>query len=112
LNVIIHAHNLELPQALRQYAEDKIRKLDRHFDRILEARMEIEAAARRSPEPLKTLALHLHVNGSVLEGRVQSRDLQAGVDEVVDKVDEQLRRRKERVRQHKRDRPTSGVKKN
>jgi putative sigma-54 modulation protein len=112
LNVTIHANNVVLPDSLRKYAEEKIKKLDRHFDRILEARMEIEAAAKRGPEPLKQLSLRVHVNGSLLEGKVQSRELQAGVDEVIDKLDAQLRRRKERVQDHKGDLPTSGIKKN
>jgi putative sigma-54 modulation protein len=101
LKLKINAHNVTITDALRDYAEAKVRKLDRHFDRIHEARLEIEAAAKRASDPIRALILHVHVNGSVLEGRVQSRDLMAGVDQVVDKLDEQLRRRKERLTEHR-----------
>jgi putative sigma-54 modulation protein len=101
LKVKIHAHNVDITESLRSYAEAKMLKLDRHFDRIHEARLDIDAAARRGLDSVKDLALHVHINGNLLEGRVKSRDLMTGVDLVVDKVDEQLRRRKERLTEHK-----------
>jgi putative sigma-54 modulation protein len=100
LNVFIHTRDLTLPEALRSYAEQKIRRLDRHFDRILDARLELDRASRKSVDPAKTAELRIHVNGSILKGRVSAREIREAVDLVVDKIDEQLRRRKERIKEH------------
>ncbi len=102
MNIVIHTRDdLTLPEALRAYAEQKIRRLDRHFDRIHDVRLELDHAGKRSAEPAKTAELRVHVDGSILKGRVTAKELREALDLVVDKVDEQLRRRKERIKEHK-----------
>ena len=102
MNLVIHAHRVDLPSALREYAEAKVRRLDRHFDRIIDARLELDVAGNHSQDPAKVAELHVHVNGGVLQGKVTAHGLQEAVDLVIDKVDVQLRRRKERLKGHKR----------
>jgi putative sigma-54 modulation protein len=98
LNLKIHSHNVELEDADRAYAEAKVAKLERHYGRILEGRLEVEADGLRRPEPVKTARLHLHLNpGAVLEARVEGRTVREAIDLVLDKMDAQLRRHKERL---------------
>ena len=100
MNIEIHARDVVLPDALRSYAESKIRRLDRHFDRIIVAHLEFELVGHRQVDPSKTAELRVHVNGIIVKGRVTAREIREAVDLVVDKVDEQLRRRKERIKDH------------
>ena len=109
MNVLIHAHETALPERLRTYAEQKVRRLDRHFDRILDARLEMDATRLKSVEPLKLFSLQVHVNGGILKAKVEDKDLRAGIDRVMDKLDTQLRRRKERLQEHKRAVPAGGL---
>jgi putative sigma-54 modulation protein len=101
MNLVIHAHDTPLSPTLRTYAEGKVRRLDRHYDRILDARLELDLAARRSLDPPKVAELHVHIQGAIVKGRATAQRMQEAVDLVVDKVDEQLRRRKERIKDHK-----------
>jgi putative sigma-54 modulation protein len=101
---------LELPEAVRTYAEQKVMRLDRHFDRIIDAHMELAPAGKKSVMPVQVAELRVHVNGGILKGKVSARSVREAVDLVVDKVDEQLRRRKERIKGHKAT-PTAGVEK-
>jgi putative sigma-54 modulation protein len=96
MNLVIYAHDVPLPPTLRTYAEGKVRRLDRHYDRILDARLELDLAARKS---LAELLIHVH--GAMVKGKATAQRMQEAVDLVVDKVDEQLRRRKERIKDHK-----------
>ncbi len=105
MNVIIHSHNVPLDQSLKDYAEAKLRRLDRHFDRIVDARLEFDVDGRKSVDPEKTASLHVHVSRSLLSAKAKARDLHEAVDLVVDKLDEQLRRRKERITTHRGARP-------
>jgi ribosomal subunit interface protein len=90
-----------LDQPLKDYAEAKLRRLDRHFDRIVDARLEFDLESGKSVDPMKVAALHVHVSHAVLSGKVKGRDLRQTIDLVVDKVDQQLRRRKERLTGHR-----------
>jgi putative sigma-54 modulation protein len=101
VNVTIHSHNVPMDQALKDYAEAKLRRLDHHFDRIVDARLEFDLDGRKSIDPQKIACLYVHVNGAQLSGKVKSRNLRESVDLVVDKVDQQLRRRKERLTDHR-----------
>jgi putative sigma-54 modulation protein len=101
VNVTIHSHNVPLNQTLKDYAEAKLRRLDRHFDHIVDARLEFDLDGRKSIDPQKVVCLYIHVNRTVLSAKVKSRDLRESVDLVVDKLDEQLRRRKERLTTHR-----------
>jgi putative sigma-54 modulation protein len=105
VNVTIHCHNVPLDQTLREYAEAKLRRLDRHFDRIVDARLELDLDGRKSVDPAKTAALYVHVSRNLLSAKVRARDLHEAVDLVIDKLDEQLRRRKERLTAHRGPRP-------
>jgi putative sigma-54 modulation protein len=100
VNVTFHSLNVPLDQPLKEYAEAKLRRLDRHFDRIVDARLEFDLDGRKSVDPEKVVCLHVHVSGNLLKGKVKSRDIHEAIDLAVDKVDEQLRRRKERLTAH------------
>ncbi|HEV3233053.1 MAG TPA: ribosome-associated translation inhibitor RaiA [Candidatus Dormibacteraeota bacterium] len=101
MNLVIHAHDMPLPATIRSYAEAKVRRLDHHFDRILDARLEFDLPARKSLNAPKQAELHVHVQGRVLKGRATAPHLQEVVDAVVDKLDQQLRKRKERIKSHR-----------
>lgn len=101
MNVTIHSHNVPLDQTLKDYAEAKLRRLDRHFDRIVDARLEFDLETGKGVDPVKVASLHIRVSHAVLSGKVKGRDLHQTVDLVVDKLDQQLRRRKERLTAHR-----------
>src|SRR5437879_11645759 len=101
MNVEIFAHSMPVDPGVRKYAEAKVRRLDRHFDRILDARLELDLASRKRVEPLKVAELLVHVNGTIIKARAIAPHLQEAVDLVVDKVDHRLRKRKERIKDHK-----------
>ena len=101
MNLEIFAHDMPVAPQVRQYAEAKVRRLDRHYDRIQNARLELDLAARKRLEPLKVAELLVHVNGTIIKGRAIAPHIQEAVDLVVDKVDNRLRKRKERIKDHK-----------
>ena len=101
MKVNIHAHNVEIVESLRSYAEVKVLKLDRHFDRVLEAHLDFEVEGLHHTEPARVARLRLHLAGAEILASVTASSWMATVDKVVDKADEQLRRRKERLKDHK-----------
>lgn len=101
---------MPLSDQLRGYAEAKILRLDRHFDRILDATMDISAASNPPIAAERVAELRLHLGtGALVKAKATARDLRAALDRVIEKADEQLRRRKERLRDEKHVLPASKV---
>jgi putative sigma-54 modulation protein len=100
LNLTINTHDITLPPDLRTYAEKRVGRLDRHFDRILDAHLQFDPDTGRGPGAPAVVSLRVHVAGSVLKAEVSHTGMREGIDRVIDKMDGQLRRRKERLTDH------------
>jgi putative sigma-54 modulation protein len=104
LNLTIKTNDVPLTPDLRSYGESRVSRLDRHFDRILDAHLQFDPESGRGPAGPTTVALRVHVSGGILNAAVTSTVLREAIDRVVDKMDQQLRRRKERLTEHGRPR--------
>ena len=109
MNLTIKTHDVLLPPDLRSYGESLVGRLDRHFDRILDAHLQFDSERGRGSAAATTVALRVHVSGGILNAAVTAGALREGIDRVVDKMDQQLRRRKERLTDHGRPRGDRGA---
>jgi putative sigma-54 modulation protein len=88
-----------LVPGMRDYADRKLARLARHAGRLHEVRLVIEGDPGRKP-PF-TAELTAHMDHSHLAARVDADTQQEAVDRIVDKLDRQVVRRKDRVTEHK-----------
>jgi putative sigma-54 modulation protein len=88
-----------LDPALRTYAVEKLGKLDRHGEGIHEARVVLEDDERRVPRA--SAEVFLHLRHTQLVARCEGSTLQEAIDRVVDKMERQIVRQKERIKEHK-----------
>ncbi|GIW72888.1 MAG: hypothetical protein KatS3mg102_2430 [Planctomycetota bacterium] len=94
MRIDITARHLELTEALRAYATEKLARLQRHNDLVQEASVVLGAdGARRVAEVIARPKV-----GGPLVARAEHDDLYAAIDLLVDKIDRQLGRHKERVK--------------
>jgi len=63
MQILIQAKKSVANAELKAYAQAKLEKLGRHFDHVLEARMELETEKNKSLESLKVAVLTVHVTG-------------------------------------------------
>lgn len=94
MNITIEARHMEITDAIRQYAESKVQKLPKYYDNIqsIEVIMELDGG-----KP----SVEIIVQGgrkNTFVARLREDDLYAGIDGCVDKIAEQLRRHKDKVR--------------
>lgn len=89
------ARNVEISPRFRDHAEPRISALEAHFDRISEVR--ITLSAQRS---WRTVEITLDADGMLLRSEERSNDELASFDKALDKLERQLRRYRERVRDH------------
>jgi len=100
MHVIVKGHHIHVSDTLKETAVHKLEKLTRFFDRI--QKLEIEFAHEKS---LRGPAKHrvdvlLTTPLGPLRAHANATDPEAAVDGVVDKLERQVKRMKEKVAHH------------
>jgi putative sigma-54 modulation protein len=83
---------------VREYAEEKLERLDRHAH-LHEARLTLDFDGHRIPPCFAEVVAH--VDRAHLVAKVEATTEREAVDLVVDKMDAQVRRHKDRLTDHK-----------
>jgi len=96
MNIQITARNIELTDAIRDYAEKKVSKLEKYFDYITEANVLLEVQKN-----VHIVEVLLSAKGVFMKGLEKSEDLYASIDLSVDKIEKQLVKYKEKLKDKK-----------
>jgi putative sigma-54 modulation protein len=96
MKVEITGRHIEITAALREFAEEKLRKLERLLEGPLEAHAVLGIEKHRH-----TAEIQIKSRSVVLSGAEETADLYASISEVVDKLERQALKHKEKVHDHK-----------
>jgi putative sigma-54 modulation protein len=98
MNLNITGHHVEVTPAIREYVGQKVDRVIRHFDHVTSTHVIL------SVEKLKQKAeITLHVKGKDIYADAEGADLYASIDAMVDKLDRQVVKHKEKVTNHSRE---------
>src|SRR5215218_7387820 len=94
----VKGRNLEVSEQIRQYAEDKLGKLDRLVKDP--TRVELELLVEKNPSISDNHVAEATVwtKGPVLRAREASGDMKASIDQLVAKLERQVKRYREKRR--------------
>ncbi len=100
----VKGRNLEVSEQIREYAENKLGKLDRLVKDP--TRIELELAVEKNPSIADNQVAEATVwtKGPVLRARETSEDMKASIDQLVDKLERQVKRYRDKRRPRKHDR--------
>jgi putative sigma-54 modulation protein len=98
VKTIVKGKNAEIPERVREYAERKLRRVERLLDDRTDATVELWSEQHRSASASHFAEVALIVDGSVLRSRATGPSYQAALDDVVDKVERQAVDYKEKPR--------------
>lgn len=87
MRVTVKGKNVEVTDALRKYAEKKVRKLEKYFHVLKEA--VVTQSTQRNWHIVEVL---LEGDGIVLRGEERSDNMYASIDRVVEKIEKQIKR--------------------
>ena len=89
-------HGMEVTPALRTFTQEKFDKLERHFDKItaINVVFDVEKLRKIAEATILIAKAELHASS-------ESEDMYAAVDTLVDKLDKQLIKHKEKNRKHR-----------
>jgi putative sigma-54 modulation protein len=97
----VKGRNLEVSDAIRRYAEQKLAKLERQLP---DPRVELELAVERNPSIAASQVAEATIwtRGPVLRAREASSDMHASIDQLVEKLERQVTRYRTRGRSRRR----------
>jgi len=98
---VVHDRTEGLPAGVREYAEKRLLRVGRHFDRVVEADVEVEKESRRDGSPFCSVQITVQMGGRrhpVAQAREKGPDVKAVLDRTLDKVDRQVVKLKEKIK--------------
>ncbi len=103
MNLTISGHHLEVTPAIREYTQSKLERIVRHFDQVIDTNVTISVENLKEKQKRHKVEINLHVPGKDIHVESFSQDLYAAIDMLMDKLDRQVLRHKDRIQDHKHD---------
>jgi len=100
MQIHITARHIRLTQPIRGYVEEKLAKAQKYFNHIVWAQVVLSVEKR-----VHQAEIVIHAGRQTLRCVAQGVDLYSAIDLASDKIDGQLKKYKERVRDHHKETP-------
>ena len=95
MQINLSGHHVELTDALRSYVNDKLQRLERHFDNMIDVHVILAV------EKLQQKAeASMNLGGNQIYADAINEDMYAAIDALVDKLDRQVIKHKEKTKDH------------
>ena len=95
MQINLTGHHVEITDSLRSYVDTKFEKLERHFDHInnVHVILNVEKLTQKAEATL-------HLSGAEVFANAQHTDMYAAIDSLIDKLDRQVIKHKEKINRH------------
>jgi putative sigma-54 modulation protein len=95
MQINLTGHHIEITDSLRNYVNEKMEKLERHFDKVSNTHviLSIENVRHRAEATV-------HMSGNDIFADAIEDDMYAAIDALVDKLDRQVKKYKEKIKNH------------
>ncbi len=98
MNLTVSGHHVDLTPAIRSYVKSKIERVARHFDHVIDVNVILSVQKLRQKAEVT-----VRVRGKDIYVESDDEDLYAAIDLLVDKLDRQIIKYKDRVQAHPHD---------
>ncbi len=95
MQLSVSGHHVDVTDSLRGNVQSKIECLERHFDLVSDVHCILTVEKLRHKAEAK-----VSVNGGTIFAETTEEDMYAAIDGLVDKLDRQVRRHKEKMVDH------------
>ena len=100
MNLTISGHHLDVTPALREYVLTKLDRVTRHFDQVVDISVLLTVENLKEKERRQKAEVTLHVKGKDIFVEQSHEDLYAAIDQLMDKLDRQVCKHKDRLQDH------------
>ena len=96
MNLHLSGHHVDVTPAMRDYVTTKLARITRHFDHVIDVNVIL------SVEKLKQkVEANVHLSGKNIFVECHDTDMYAAIDALVDKLDRQILKHKEKSFEHR-----------
>ncbi|SQH75042.1 ribosome-associated, sigma 54 modulation protein [Shewanella benthica] len=95
MQINLTGHHIEITTSLRQYVEEKFTKLERHFDQINNVHVILNVQKMQQKAEAK-----VQLAGGEVFAMSENPDMYAAIDSLIDKLDRQVIKHKEKLTKH------------
>ncbi len=96
MQINISGRHVEVTDSMREYVTSKIERLTHHHDRITSTNVIVSV-----DKLIQKAEATIHVSGKDVFAEATNEDMYAAIDALVDKLDRQLIKHKEKMRSHR-----------
>ena len=100
MNLKINSRHVEVTPAMRSHLEAGLAKIRKHFDHVLDASAILIVDNAKEKDLRQGAEITIHLNGKELFAEAHNADLYHAMDQVVDKLERQVVKHKEKIQDH------------
>jgi putative sigma-54 modulation protein len=98
MNLNLSGHHLDITPAIRAYVVNKLVRVTRHFDHVIDVNVTLSVDKLR-----QQVTANLHISGKDIHAECVEPDMYAAIDALADKLDRQVVKYKEKRNGHRHD---------
>ena len=98
MHVDLSGHHIDISEALREYVNEKLVRLERHFDNVTSMHVVLSAEKKT----VMKAEASINVAGAKLFADSSNENMYAAIDALADKLDRQILKHKEKRTDHHR----------
>jgi len=95
MNLTVTGHHVDVTESMRNYVDDKLKRLKRHSANLFDVHVILSVEKQRQKAEAT-----IQVRGGKLYADTTEPDMYAAIDLMMDKLDRQLVRHKEKTKDH------------
>ncbi len=96
MQLSISGHHLDITEAIKQHSIEKLSKIKHHFDHLININMILEVE-----KDVQKAEATVHISGADLFAKAESGDMYTSIDQMVKKLDSQIKKHKEKLNDHR-----------
>jgi len=100
MNLTISGHHLELTPAIREHVHNKLERITRHFDHVIDIAVILSVDKHPEKEKRQKAEINLRLRGKDVHVESIAQDLYTAIDSLIDKLDRQVIKYKTKKQEH------------
>ena len=96
MQLSISGHHLDITEAIKQHSIEKLSKIKHHFDHLININMVLGVE-----KDVQKAEATIHISGADLFAEAESDNLYVSIDQMVNKLDSQIKKHKEKLNDHR-----------
>jgi len=97
MQIDLSGHHIEVTTPMRNYVNEKIGRLEKHFDRVTDVHVILSVEKQ-----VQKAEATIHVKGNKIFAHADNADMYTAIDALADKLDRQIIKHKEKIQNHHR----------